>query len=212
MADLPLDHLPEYVDLAGPLRGVDFVVDHLGYIRVIAHVDDVSADKPGVLPDGSALVPELEFGSVDGVRAALAELVADYGTTVMRVGWFNGFVHMDANVEDIGSGLRIVRYPEQAAEASSGSTELYPVDALFDPTDMDPTIVLEMQDQIMEKAGLAGKVWDWEFSRPPQGGEPMFSYGVGESGPSQKIWLNADGSIAEIVDGDCAPGAGFCPG
>lgn len=210
LAELPLDHLPDYAELlSADLVKVTYVIDHARQIRVTLTPED--EDPVGALADGSALVPEMDINDPADVKAIVAELVADYGTGASAVGSFNGFVYMDANVGDVPFGLRIVRYPTTAAEASSGSTELYSQESLFDPSGMDPSVVLELKDLIMEQAGLGGKVWDWTYSVPPQGGAPMFSYGVGESGPSQTIWLNDDGTIAEIVDGDCAPGQGFCP-
>lgn len=211
LADLPLDRLGAYGTLlAGGDVYVTIWVDHAGRIGVSGWNIE-NSDTVGLLADGSGLVPELDLESADGVRAAVAEITAGYGTAAAVIGSFNDFVHMDGNVDGVDIGLRIMRNPATGAQATINDTERYSDDLLFDPSGFDPTLVLERKAEIVGEAGVEGEVWDWAYRRPPQGGDPMISYGVGPDGPSTRIWLNPDGSIAQVVDGECPAGTQWCP-
>jgi hypothetical protein len=145
------------------------------------------------------------------VKAAIAEMVAVYGAGAERVGSFNEFVHMDANVPGCQAGVRIIRYPRIAAKATITQGSPYDPGLLFDPGGFDPTTAVTRKATIAREAGVEGTVWDWEYRRPPQGGAPLVSYGIGPKGPSARVWLDANGKIAAVVNGECASGSGWCP-
>jgi hypothetical protein len=171
----------------------------------------VTSDWVGLRDDASGTVAELNPDDVDGVRAAVAELVAAYGSGAETVGSFNGFVHMDANVQGCASGVRIVRYPRLAGKAGITQESPYDPARLFDPGAFDPTVAVTRKATIAKEAGVDGTVWDWEYKRPPQGGAPLVSFGIGPKGPSARVWLDANGKVAAVIDGECAAGSGWCP-
>lgn len=207
IAGLPLDRLAGYAGAAkAKVDTVAFRVDYVGRLHVEAWV---KLDWVGLTEDGP--VPELHHDDVAGVKAAIAEMVAVYGTRAERVGSFNEFVHMDADVEGCEAGVRIIRYPRIAAKATITQQSRYDPALLFDPSDFDPTVALTRKETIAKEAGVEGTVWDWEYRRPPQGGAPLVSFGIGPKGPSARVWLDANGGIAAVVNGECAPGSGWCP-
>jgi hypothetical protein len=209
IAGLPLDRLAAYAGAAkAKVDTVAFRVDYVGRLHVEAWV---KADWVGLKEDASGPVPELHHDDVAGVKAAIAEMVAVYGTRAERVGSFNEFVHMDADVEGCEAGVRIIRYPRIAAKATITQQSRYDPALLFDPSTFDPTVALTRKETIAKEAGVEGTVWDWECRRPPQGGAPLVSFGIGPKGPSARVWLDANGRIAAVVNGECAAGSGWCP-
>ena len=209
IAGLPLDRLAAYAGAAkATVDSLAFRVDYVGKLHVEAWA---KSDWVGLKEDGSGPVPELPHDAVAGVKGAIAEMVAVYGTRAERVGSFNEFVHMDADVEGCQAGVRIIRYPRIGAKATITQEPRYDPALLFDPSDFDPTVALTRTSTIAREAGVEGTVWDWEYRRPPQGGAPLVSFGIGPKGPSARVWLDAGGKIAAVVNGECASGSGWCP-
>ncbi|WP_204006968.1 hypothetical protein [Virgisporangium aurantiacum] len=209
IAGLPLDRLAAYAGKAGAtVDTLAFRVDYVGKLHVEAWA---KSDWVGLKADASGPVPELHHDDVAGVKAAIAEMVAVYGTRAERVGSFNEFVHMDADVDGCQAGVRIIRYPRIAAKATITQESRYDPALLFDPSNFDPTVAVTRKGTIAKEAGVEGTVWDWEYRRPPQGGAPLVSFGIGPKGPSVRVWLDADGGVAAVVNGECAAGSGWCP-
>ena len=209
IADLPLDRIAAYADATkAEVDTLAFNVDYVGKLRVEAFV---ASDWVGLKDDATGTVPELNPGDVSGVRSAIAEMVAIYGTGAERVGSFNGFVHMDANVAGCQAAVRIIRYPRLQPKAGITQPTLFDPSELFDPSGFDPTTALSRQATVAKDASLDGTVWDWEYRRPPQGGDPLVSFGIGPHGPSTRVWLDRTGKIAAVVDGECAKDSGWCP-
>jgi hypothetical protein len=211
LAELPLDRLPAYVGAAkAKIDSLTFDADYVGKIQVWV-TRQGSADDLGIKLDGSGPVPHFDPDEVDGVRSAIAEIVAVYGRQAERIGSFNGFVHMDGNVAGCHAGQRIVRRPWLAATANIVQETPFHRSRLFDPTRFDPTMVLARKATIAKEARVKGKVWDWEYRRPPKGGAPLVSYGIGPHGPSTRVWLNEHGKIAAVDGGHCKKTPGWCP-
>lgn len=209
IADLPLDRLAAYADAAdAAVDQLEFTVDYAGKLRVWAFVE---SDWVGLKDDATGRVPELNPDDVPGVRSAIAEMVAAYGTGAETVGSFNGFVHMDANVAGCHAGVRIVRYPRVSARASIRQRALFDTGRLFDPSGFDPTVALARKATVVKDAGVDGEVWDWAYRRPPQGGDPLVSFGIGRKGPDTRVWLDVNGKVAAVDDGECAEDSGWCP-
>jgi hypothetical protein len=208
VAELPLDRLAAYVDAAkAEVYDVTFDVDYVGKIQVTTLVN---SDEVGLKLDGTGTVPDLN-PDVAGVKSAVAEMVALYGRRAERVGSFNGFVHMDANVAGCHAAVRIVRRPRLAAQADIVQEMLFSPSQLFDPSGFDPTIAVTRKATIAKEAGVEGTVWDWEYGRPPRGGEPLVSYGIGPRGPSTRVWLDKNGKITAVITGECPKDSGWCP-
>jgi hypothetical protein len=165
----------------------------------------------GITLDGKGTVPEYDPESASGVKGAIAEMLAGYSSRVERVGSFNGFVHVDAAVAGYEVGVRIVRYPKVAPQAGITDGNPFAPALLFDPSGFDPTMALSRKKTIGEETGVAGKVWSWEYRRPPQGGDPLVSYGIGPTGPSTRVWLDKGGKAAAVVAGECKAGVEWCP-
>jgi hypothetical protein len=209
IADLPLDRLTAYADATKtPVDTLAFTVDYVGKLRVEAFT---ALDWVGLKDDATGTVAELSPDDVSGVRSAIAEMVAAYGTGAQTVGSFNGFVHMDANVAGCHAAVRIIRYPRVPARAGITQETLYNPSELFDPSGFDPTTALTRKATIAKDAAVDGTVWDWEYRRPPQGGEPLVSFGIGPKGPSTRVWLDKNGKVAAVVGGECAASSGWCP-
>ena len=49
--------------------------------------------------------------------------------------------------------------------------------------DRGDVVALDLLKKIPAKAKLDGQAWDWRISRPPGGGEPTLSYGIGVDTP-----------------------------
>lgn len=205
---LPLDRLEAYRSLANDTRPtITIAVDWVGKVTVLTGID------AGLLLDGSGRVPRLALQEPGAVRQAVAEMITGYGTQAAVVGSFKKFVHLDVNVDGVAAGLRIARRPESAATAQITQKERFSEKLIFDPTGFDPTVALARKSDVGRRAGVEGKVWDWELKRPPGGGEPLVSYGIGPKGPGTRVWIDEAGKILEVVtDKDCVPGTGFCPG
>lgn len=211
IAELPLSRLSAYVDAVNAeVSSLKFSVDYVGKVRVTAQVP-APVNAVGLKLDGTGTVPRYDVDTVSGVKAAVAEMVAAYGDKVERIGSFNGFVHVDANVAGSQDAMRIVREPRLAASADIVQESLFDAKRLFDPNGFDPTMVLRRKPTIAKQAHVKGKVWDWEYHRPPKGGRPLFSYGIGPHGPSTRVWLGRSGKIVAVVDGECPKNIGFCP-
>jgi hypothetical protein len=208
VSDLPLDRLARYADAVPRADQFTLDVDYVGRLRVMA---SVKAELVGLTPDGRATVPDLSPDAVDDVRTAVAEMVAAYGSSAVKVGSFNGFVHMDANVAGCQAGVRIVRYPRIAAKAGLAQKSLFDSSVLFDPTGFDPTTAVTRKATIGREAGVEGTVWDWQYGRPPRGGDPVVSFGIGPKGPSTRVWLDANGKVAAVLGGQCKSDTGWCP-
>jgi hypothetical protein len=209
IAELPLDRLPAYVDAAkAEVDDLTFDVDYVGKIQVTTRVD---SDEVGLKLDGTGTVPDVNPDEVAGVKSAVAEMVAGYGRRAERVGSFNGFVHMDANVAGCHAAVRIVRHPRLAAQADIVQEPLFSPSQLFDPSGFDPTMAVTRKATVAKEAGVEGKVWDWEYRRPPRGGEPLVSYGIGPKGPSTRVWLDKNGKITAVIAGECPKDSGWCP-
>jgi hypothetical protein len=207
IAALPLDRLATYAGKAGAkVDTLALRVDYVGKLHVQAYA---KSDWVGLKEDGP--VPELRHDDVAGVKAAIAEMVAVYGKDAERVGSFNEFVHMDANVQGCQAGVRIIRYPRIAAKATITQEAPFDPALLFDPGGFDPAVAVTRTGTIAKEAGVEGTVWDWEYRRPPQGGAPLVSFGIGPKGPSARVWLDATGKIAAVINGECAAGSGWCP-
>lgn len=155
----------------------------------------------GLKDDATGTVPELKPDDVSGVRSAIAEMVAIYGTSAASI-TVSDFVFMDANVAGCQAGVRIARLPRLQAEAHFKQEALYKTSELFDPSGFDPTTALTRKATIAKDAGVDGKVWNWMYRRSPQGGEPVLSFGIGPKGPSTRVWLDKNGKIASVVDGE----------
>ena len=209
IADLPLGRLAAYADAVNAeVDTLAFVVDYVGRLRVEAFA---KSDWVGLKDDATGTVPELNPDDVSGVRSAIAEMVAAYGATAQTVGSFNGFVHMDANVTGCHAAVRIIRYPRLSARAGITQETVYNASELFDPSGFDPTTALTRKSTVAKDAGVDGTVWDWEYGRPPQGGDPLVSFGIGPKGPGTRVWLDANGKVAAVVDGNCPKDNGWCP-
>jgi hypothetical protein len=209
-AELPLDRLDDFVRAAGvELNSIGFRVDHIGRLRITA--SPVEGDSVGVQPDATGPVPVLDPEVPSDIAAAIAEIVADYGTHAVQVGSFNGFVHVDANVDGADFGSRIVRYPNLAAFASLADPAVFAEDLLFDPSEVDATLAIEHKAGIAAAADVKGTVWDWTYRRPEPGRPPMLSYGIGPSTASTRVWVDAAGKIVAVEDGECDSDTGFCP-
>jgi hypothetical protein len=208
IGELPLDHLAAYADAARGADSVTLEVDYVGRLRVLAFVD---SELVGLTPDGSGSVPDLSPDDVDDVRAAIAEMVTGYGTSVTKVGSFNDLVYMDANVAGCDVGVRVVRNPRIAASADILQGSLLEQRLLFDPTGFDPAMAVTRKSTIGKEAGVEGTVWDWTYSRPPQGGDPLVSFGIGTDGPSTQVWLDESGKVAAVLGEKCKSDAGWCP-
>lgn len=207
--DLPLARLGAYTGAAGPgVETIAFAVDYVGRIRVDAYA---RSEWVGLKDDASGTVPDLNPDDAAGVRAAVAEIVAGYGAGAAVVGSFNGFVHVDGNVEGSRAGVRIIRRPRLGVRATVTQETPYDATNLFDPGGFDPTMALTRKATIAVDAGVEGKVWDWEYQRPPQGGEPLVSFGIGPNSPTTRVWLDRNGKIAATVTGKCKDNSGWCP-
>lgn len=209
-AGLPLDRLDDFVRAAGvELNSIGFRVDHVGRLRITA--SPAEGDSVGVQPDATGVVPVLDPEIASDVAAAIAEIVADYGTRAVQVGSFNGFVHVDANVDGADFGARIVRYPTLAPQASLTDPAVFADDRLFDPGEVDSALAIERKAGIAAAADVKGTVWDWTYRRPEPGRPPMLSYGIGPSTASTRVWVDAAGKIVAVEDGECDSDTGFCP-
>lgn len=209
--DLPLRHLSAFAhSLTGPAMSVRMDIDYVGKIRVKAEPKR-SADAIGLKPDGTGTLPELDPETVSGVRSAVAEIVATYGTRAERIGSFNGFVHIDANVAGCGAGVRVVREPRLAPQANLGQKTPFDASRIFDPTGFDPTMAVTRKATIAEEARVDGKVWDWEYRRPDKGRAPQLSYGIGPDGPDTRVWLDTKGKIVSVSHGECPKNTAWCP-
>ncbi|WP_345363619.1 hypothetical protein [Actinoallomurus liliacearum] len=207
--ELPLEHLQAYLNvLRGEAHDITFKVDYVGRVQVTALVN---TDEVGLKLDGTGTVPHCDPDKVAGVKSAVAEMVAVYGRAAERVGSFNGFVHMDANVAGCRAPVRIVRRQKEAAQADIVQDKLFSRSELFDPRGFDPTMAVTRKATIAKEAGVKGEVWDWEYRRPPKGGEPLVSYGIGPKGSSTRVWLDEKGKITAIVAGECKSDSGWCP-
>lgn len=210
-AELPLDRLDDFVRAAGvELNSIGFRVDHVGRLRITASPAD-GGDSVGVKPDAAGVVPVLDPEVPSDIAAAIAEIVADYGSRAIQVGSFNEFVHVDANVEGADFGARIIRYPTLAPLASLTDPAVFAEDLLFDPGEVDPTLAIEHKAGIAAAADVKGTVWDWTYRRPEPGRPPMLSYGIGPSTASTRVWVDAAGKIVAVDDGECDSDTGFCP-
>lgn len=209
LRDLPLRHLARFAHvLKTETMTVRMDVDYVGKIRVKAEPKK-SADAVGLKLDGTGRLPEADPGTVSGVRSAVAEIVAAYGRKAERIGSFNGFVHIDANVAGCRAGVRIVREPLLAAQANLAQETPFDPSRLFDPSGFDPTMAVTRKATIAKEAGVDGKVWDWEYRRPAQGRAPQLSYGIGGSGPDTRVWLDEKGTI--VSRGECPKNTAWCP-
>lgn len=213
VGDLPLGHLTAYATAAPGANSFTMEVDYVGKLRVLAFVESgsVGLAPDGKGPAGKGIVSDLSPDDVDDVRAAVAEMVADYGGGAVKVGSFNGFVHMDGNVAGCRAGVRVIRYPRIAAKASISQESPYRPSLLFDPAAFDPTMAVTRKATIGREAGVEGTVWDWEYGRPAQGGDPLVSFGIGPNGPRTRVWLDRNGKVAAVVGGQCKSDAGWCP-
>ncbi|WP_152365585.1 hypothetical protein [Microlunatus speluncae] len=208
LADLHLDRLPQWEKLLRPPEdGLTFRVDEVGRLQLWASGAEQSG---GLLLDGSARVAELSDDVPADVVRAIEEIVASYGNQAESVGGFNDFVHVDLNVAGSEKGMRVIRYPTTAPQASV-TDALFPSKSIFDPTTVDPTLALDLLDSIPAKAKLDGQAWDWRIMRPPGGGEPTLSYGIGVDAPKQRVWVDAAGKIIAVQGNDCGPAKDWCP-
>ncbi|HEY3506232.1 MAG TPA: hypothetical protein VGN37_26020 [Actinocatenispora sp.] len=209
--DLPLRHLAAFARAPKTeTTGVIIDVDYAGKIRVKAEPKG-SADAIGLKPDGTGTLPECDPETVRGVRSAVAEIVATYGTRAERIGSFNGFVHIDANVAGCRAGVRIIREPRLAAQANFTQETPFDASRIFDPSGFDPTMAVTRKATIATEARVDGKVWDWEYRRPDKGRAPQLSYGIGPSGPDTRVWLDATGKIVSVSHGECPKNTAWCP-
>lgn len=209
LSTLPLMHLKSYVAMSGEdLGSINLEVDYAGKITVSANGRDGAY---GIATDGSRLTPRLRPDHPEEAKKALAEMLSGYGTAVSRLGSFNGFVHVDLNYPDIEGGLRVVRYPLLAPSASLTDEVSFAEKVLFDPTDFDPQTAIERMRTITDDAQAEGKVWDWSYMRPPGGGDPQVSYGIGPSSPTHRVWIDEQGKIIEEVEKGCKAESDFCP-
>lgn len=208
LADLPLDLLPEYEKHARAEETyLVFRVDEVGRLQVWV---GGAGESGGLKLDGSGRVAELSDDVPADVAAAVREIVEEYGDQARRVGGFNDFVHVDLNVEGFDMGMRVVRYETTAPQAGVTAGR-FPRSQLFDPLGVDPTLALELRDSMPDRAKLKGKAWDWEVAQPPWGGKPVLSYGIGEKGPSSRVWVDGSGKITNVSGTGCPPGKDWCP-
>lgn len=210
VADLRLDLLAAYRSAVPGYERLVIDVDYIGKVRVSAFVKPDLASM-GVNLDGKGTLPQFDYETVSGVRGAIAEILAGYGSNVERVGSFNGFVHVDAAVTGHRVGVRIVRYPTVAPQASLTDENPFAPALLFDPTGFDPTMALSRMKTIAQETGVSGKVWDWRYSRPQPGAAPAVSYGIGPDVPNTRVWLDSTGKVSAVVSGKCKSGTGWCP-
>lgn len=211
IAALPLSRLHDYVAAANAdVSSLVFDVDYVGKLQVTANVPPPD-DAVGLKLDGTGAVPRYDVDKVSDVKAAVAEMVDAYGDKVERIGSFNGFVHIDADVVGSRAAVRVVRYPLLAPQANIVKESLFSAKRLFDPSGFDPAMALHHKATIAKDAHVEGKVWDWEYRRPPKGGRPLVSYGIGPHGPSTRVWLGRNGEIVAVVTGECPKNSGWCP-
>lgn len=208
---LPIGRLPDYRRIADDnARGFTITVDHAGKIHVTARMPR-SDDDHGLRVDGSARLPRLSIERPEDVRSMITEIIETYGRTAARVGSFNGFVHVDVNHPSSSAGLRVVRHPNLPPKTSVTEERPFADNLLFDASGFDPTIALRRKKSIAAEANIEGKVWSWAYRRPEPGAEPLVSYGIGESGPAQRVWIDAKGSVLHVEAGRCTPGSAWCP-
>ncbi len=209
---LPLDGLEKSLALGGGPGDKSYVsifLDRLGAQTILVANNRDTATRSATL-DGSAYLPTLSADSPADVEAAIAEITAVYGHTVVGVRRFSERTAVELIVPGVTQGIQVMRAPTTAPEATIRSPEAADPALQFDVRAVDVVSALKGMATIGERSGITGTVWDWQISRPPIGGEPMTSYGIGEDGPSTRVWLNADGSIAAINTGDCV--SGWCAG
>lgn len=205
LTDLHLERLPDYEALmSAEESSLQFNVDEVGKLQIW------TSRGQGLLLDGTDHVAELRDTDPADVVLAIKEVVSSYGNQARRVGGFNDFIHVDLNVDGAAMGMRVIRYRNLAPLAAVTDTR-FPSEMIFDPLTVDPAMALELQDTIAEQAGLEGKAWDWTISRPPTGGDPTLSYGIGVNGPTERVWLNTQGKIIAVEGGKCAAQNGWCP-
>ena len=208
LAELHLDRMPQWdAQLRETEDGLVFNVDETGHLHLWA---SGGGEVFSLLLDGSGRYPLLSDDLASDVVRAIKEIVAEYGDQAQSVGGLNDFVHVDCNVAGSTLGMRVIRYATIGPQATV-TDALFSPETIFDPLTVDPTLALELLKTIPAKAKLKGQAWDWRISRPPTGGEPTLSYGVGTDGPTQRVWVDASGKIIGVQQSDCIPGTGWCP-
>ncbi|WP_353114713.1 hypothetical protein [Microbacterium sp.] len=212
--DLPLDGLEHAIGLAGhpaQLTRLNIFTDRLGVLTIFLTFNGETMQRSALL-DGSAFVPELDAGDAADIQAAVDEIVAEHGTRATAVSSMNDRVSVDLVVPGMSGEFHVQRAKTTAPEAVVHATKTPDPAREFDPRTVDLSQPLKWLDDIAERANVPGTVWDWAIARPPGGGEPMLSYGIGPDAPSTRVWVKGDGSIAAIDDGKCGDVAGWCAG
>jgi hypothetical protein len=208
LAELHLDRLSQWEKHLLPEEdSLVFRVDEVGQWQISTGGGE---ETGGLLLDGTGRVAELSDDVAADVVRAIAEIVAGYGNQAQSVGGFNDFVHVDLNVPGSKLGMRVIRYPKIAPLASVTDALFKPA-TIFDPSTVDPTLALDLLDSIPAKAKLDGQAWDWRISRPPGGGEPTLSYGIGVDVPEHRVWVDSSGKIIAVEGSDCGPAKDWCP-
>lgn len=198
--------------------GPTLTIDDAMHVQLSMPDTDGSSDAMGLTLDRVERVPRRSPDAFEDVRAAVDEIVAEYAPQVQMIGSFNGFVHVDGAVAQPEGGatgvFRLVRRPTEAPHAMVIDPDPLDPALAFDPAVFDPLPILQAKADVVSRAGLDGKVWDWEFRRPKPGAEPAASFGIGPSGPTSRVWLAKDSSIAAVEDasGACLGDTGWCTG
>jgi hypothetical protein len=196
VADLPLGRLPAYVRAAPGVETINVRVDYLGRIQVTAFVQ---GKLDGLKVDGSGLVPDLDVSDPAAVRAALTEILDGYAINATMIGSYRDGIFVNGNVSGCTAGVRVSRDPRQAASASIVRETPFEANRLFDPRDFNPTMAVGRAKTVAAEAAVPGKVWDWAYQRPPQGGDPLVSFLIGPTGPSTRVWLDKTGKVSAVV-------------
>lgn len=200
-ADLPVDRVPLAAALVADARTVAVEVDGAGRtIMWVEHGPD--ARRSGVLPDGSALVPELDLDTSEGVDAVAREIIAMYGSDAVQLG--SGDRHIAARLLTDGSpgALEVWRQPTLDCWALSERFDVPDPLRSFDLASVRAGDAVRFRAGVAEQLGLDGAdVGAWKIAVRIGDAAPSIAYRVDRGVGPELARVDEDGTVTTVEPG-----------